>query len=163
VPAASEEAAGRALGALDGRWAREIAVGGAIGSVLMLLAALALLAGGWVAWREDSIDPSALLPALVLFAEVALAEELLFRGFVFQRLVAGLGSWPAQLLMSGYFLLTHLDALSTPDGLLILAAANIFLASVLFGLAFLRTGSLAMPLGLHLMANRVQGACWALA
>ena len=39
----------------------------------------------------------------------------------------------------------------------VVAGINIFLASVLFGLAFIRTKSLAMPLGLHWMANWVQG------
>jgi membrane protease YdiL (CAAX protease family) len=38
-----------------------------------------------------------------------------------------------------------------------LAGANVFLASILFGLAYVRTRSLAMPLGLHLAANLAQG------
>jgi hypothetical protein len=38
-----------------------------------------------------------------------------------------------------------------------MASINIFLASILFGLAFIQTKSLAMPLGLHWMANWVQG------
>jgi hypothetical protein len=39
----------------------------------------------------------------------------------------------------------------------VMASVNIFLASILFGMAFIRTGSLAMPIGLHWMANWVQG------
>ncbi len=39
----------------------------------------------------------------------------------------------------------------------ILASTNIFLASILFGLAYIRTQSLALPLGMHFMANLVQG------
>ena len=42
-------------------------------------------------------------------------------------------------------------------GTRLLAGANIFLASIAFGRAYLRTRSLAMPLGIHLMANFVQG------
>ena len=42
-------------------------------------------------------------------------------------------------------------------GMKVMASINIFLASIMFGLAFIRTGSLAMPLGLHWMANWVQG------
>ena len=38
----------------------------------------------------------------------------------------------------------------------IIASVNIFLASILFGLAFIRTQNLAMPLGLHFMANMMQ-------
>ena len=40
----------------------------------------------------------------------------------------------------------------------LMASINIFLASILFGLAFIQTQSLAMPIGLHLMANWVQGS-----
>ena len=40
----------------------------------------------------------------------------------------------------------------------VMAGINIFLASILFGLAFIQTKSLAMPLGLHWMANWVQGS-----
>jgi membrane protease YdiL (CAAX protease family) len=94
---------------------------------------------------------------LLLFAGVAAAEELLFRGFVFQRLISGLGQWPAQLITAAFFLLTHLNNPGMTGTVKVIASINIFLASILFGLAFVRTGSLAMPLGLHWMANWVQG------
>jgi membrane protease YdiL (CAAX protease family) len=144
-------------GRLDGRWLKEFLLGGLAGSALMLLPALILLLGGWVIWHRGSNGLSVLMPSLVLFAGVSLAEELLFRGFVFQRLRAGLGPWPAQAIVAGFFLLTHLNNPGMTGGTRVLAAANIVLASVLFGLAFIRTGSLAMPLGLHVMANWVQG------
>ena len=37
------------------------------------------------------------------------------------------------------------------------ASLNIFLASMLFGLTYIRTKSLAFPIGLHFMANWTQG------
>jgi membrane protease YdiL (CAAX protease family) len=43
----------------------------------------------------------------LLFAGVAVTEELLFRGFVFQRLISGLGVWPAQFIIAAFFLPTH--------------------------------------------------------
>ena len=39
----------------------------------------------------------------------------------------------------------------------VLASINIFIASLVFGLAYIRTKSLAMPLSLHFMANLMQG------
>jgi membrane protease YdiL (CAAX protease family) len=105
----------------------------------------------------ESKDISSLASSLFLFAGVALAEELLFRGFVFQRLISGLGPGSAQVLIAVFFLLTHLNNPGMSGGIKVMASINIFLASILFGLAFLRTRSLAMPLGLHWMANWVQG------
>jgi membrane protease YdiL (CAAX protease family) len=123
----------------------------------MAVPALALGLAGVVSWRPGSGGVAALWPELALLAAAAATEELLFRGFLFRRLLEGLGTWPAQLLMAALFLLTHSDALRGLGPLAYLAGANLFLASILFGLAYLRTRSLAMPFGLHLMANVTQG------
>lgn len=145
------------FGAFDWRWPRDLLVGGALGAALMLIPAIALLGVGVVSWRLPPVSSRDLLAVLALLAAAAAAEELLFRGFVFQRLLDGLGVWPAQLIVGAFFVLTHADALGAVGGLGWLAGANIFLASILFGLAYLRTRSLAMPLGLHLAANLAEG------
>ena len=139
------------------RWFKELGVGGLIGSMLMLIPALILGMFGWVCWQWNPEGGSVLIPSLLLFAGVAIAEELLFRGFVFQRLFSGLGQWPAQLITAAFFLLTHLNNPGMTGGIKIMASVNIFLASILFGLTFIRTKSLAMPLGLHWMVNWMQG------
>ncbi|MBL8102880.1 MAG: CPBP family intramembrane metalloprotease [Anaerolineales bacterium] len=145
------------LGKFDVRWLKELGLGGLIGSALMLFPALIMWIFGWVHWQWNPIGFSTLASVVFLFAGVAVAEELLFRGFIFQRLIAGLGEWPAQLILAGYFLLTHLNNPGMTGDAKILAEINIFLASLIFGLAFIRTKSLAMPLGLHFMANLMQG------
>jgi uncharacterized protein len=123
----------------------------------MLVPALIMRLLGWVSWQWNSIDSSTPASVVLLFAGVAAAEELLFRGFIFQRLIAGISQWPAQLILAGYFLLTHLNNPGMTGDVKVLAGMNIFLASLMFGLAFIRTKSLAMPLGLHFMANLMQG------
>ncbi len=145
------------VGTLNWRWLKELSLGGAIGSVLMLVPALILGIFGWVHWQWNPEGISNILTSLLLFAGVAIVEELLFRGFVFQRLISGLGQWPAQLIIATYFLLTHLSNPGMTGSFKVLVGINIFLASILFGLAFFHTKSLAMPLGLHFMANFVQG------
>lgn len=151
------EPSSRLVGSLDGRWPREFLLGGLGGTLLMGVPALFLGLVGVVSWRPGVGGVTALWPELALLAAAATTEELLFRGFLFRRLLEGLGTWPAQLLIGAIFLLTHSDALRGLGSLAYLAGANIFLASILFGLAYLRTRSLAMPLGLHLAANVVQG------
>jgi membrane protease YdiL (CAAX protease family) len=145
------------VGAFDLRWPSQFAVGLTLGAALMFVPALLLWALGAVHWQVSATGGSALLPALGIFAAVAVTEELMFRGFLFQRLVAGLGTWIAQLMIGGLFVLTHADALRGAGSIGLLAMINIFVASILFGAAFLRTQSLAMPIGLHLAANFMQG------
>lgn len=145
------------LGRFGLQWFKELGAGGLIGSLLMLIPALILGLPGLVHWQWNPEGVSVLMPSLLLFAGVAIAEELLFRGFIFQRLISGMGQWTAQLVIAAFFLLTHLNNPGMTGGIKVMASINIFLASILFGLAFIQTKSLAMPLGLHFMANFVQG------
>jgi membrane protease YdiL (CAAX protease family) len=48
---------------------------------------------------------------------VAVAEEVLFRGFIFQRLISDIGQWFAQLVIGVVFLLTQLGNLGITDWL----------------------------------------------
>ena len=145
------------FGKFDVHYLKDLCLGGLIGAALMLIPALILGVFGWVRWQWNLEGISVLLPGLLLFAGVAIGEEMLFRGFVFQRLLSGLGQWPAQLIIAAFFLLTHLNNPGMTGSVKFMASINIFLASILFGLAFIQTKSLAMPLGLHWMANWVQG------
>lgn len=144
-------------GRFDRHWLRQLLAGCAIGAALMLLPALFLRVSGFVTWTRSNATWSAIGADVLLFIGVALTEELLFRGFVFQRLIDGTRVWIAQLIISAYFVLTHSAALKQAGDVRYLATANIFVASLLFGFAFLRTRSLAMPLGLHFAANVTQG------
>lgn len=144
-------------GALNRRWIMGFTVGAILGGLLMAIPALGLAAAGLVRFELSTSAPQALANAAALMLAVALAEELLFRGVLFQRLMDGLGVWPAQVLTALLFVLTHLSNPGMEGATKVWAGCNIFLASILFGLAFVRTRSLAMPIGLHLMANVMQG------
>jgi uncharacterized protein len=144
-------------GALNVTWLTQLALGLGIGAVLMLAPAFILFATGAARWTMNEQGAAALLPAAALMAAVAIAEEFLFRGFIFQRLIDGLGQWWAQLIIGGLFVLTHSTALEGARALGYLAGFNIFIASLMFGFAFLKTRSLAMPIGIHFAANFVQG------
>lgn len=144
-------------GVINYRWFKHFLTGSGIGTALMLFPALFLYLGGWVSWQTSSVEIMPLLSAAGLFIAVAVAEEFLFRGFVFQRLMDGFGKWPAQLIMAGYFLLIHMNNPGMTGSIKLFASINIFLASIMFGLAYIKTKSLAIPIGLHFMANWVQG------
>lgn len=138
-------------------WAKQFLTGLTLGALLMILPAVVLTFFGFVQWQVSDFSFSTLLTGVAIFAGVALAEELLFRGFIFQRFIQATAPWPGQLIIAGMFLLTHLNNPGMTGVTKTLASINIFVASILFGLAFLKTKSLAMPLGLHFMANLMQG------
>ena len=144
---------------MDGRWAREFAWGSVAG-IAMLLTTTALMAASGV--LRFALDPArsagAILLGLNAFLWAAALEELLFRGFVFQRLVDGIGIWPAQLGMAALFAAGHWSNPGMEGVSRIVGTVDIALAAVLMGLAYLRTRSLALPLGLHLGWNWMQGS-----
>ena len=148
---------GEMFGPADLSWPRELFLGALLGALLMLVPAGFLYAAGYVTFTFSAASLAAFGPAIGVLVAAGITEEVLFRGFLFQRLIDGLGKWPAQVAIASLFTLTHSDALKEIGAQGVLAGANIFLASLMFGLAFLRTRSLAMPLGLHLTANIVQG------
>ena len=143
---------------LDQRWVREAAWGTLAGSGLILAAAGMLWAAGGVTWV---LNPARSLQGLglggLMFLLVALAEEGLFRGFLFQRMLEGMGVWPTQALLACFFALSHWGNPGMHGATKAWASLDIALAAVFLGLAYLRTRSLALPVGIHLGWNWTQG------
>lgn len=143
---------------LDGRWARELGVGASLGMASALLAAAMIWVVGGVRFE---LDPARSLSVLAygayVFLFVALFEEALFRGFVFQRFAAGAGIWAAQLTLGLLFATSHWVNPDMSGATLVWATFELFLGAVLLGLAYWRTRSLALPIGLHFGWNWAQG------
>lgn len=95
----------------------------------------------------SSLAIAAMLNAFSFLFEVALFEEICFRGYALYTLADGIGFWPAAILLSLLFAAAHL----TNGGE---AAAGI-IAVVFFGLMICvsvwRTGSLFWAIGFHFM------------
>jgi membrane protease YdiL (CAAX protease family) len=127
------------------------------GALLMLLPAIFLMTFGYIQSQHGSGNFSPLVEASLVAFSVAVAEEFLFRGFIFQRIRKSIGLWGAQLLIAGYFLLTHMGNPGMTGDIKLLASVNIFIASIMFGFAYIKTDSLIMPIAFHFMANWVQG------
>lgn len=145
--------------ALGARWLRHALFGIVFGGFTMAAVAASIMAAGGVRFH---LDPAHGLMALAIgawsFAGVALFEELLFRGFVFQRLVDGTGALVAQVSMAVLFAVAHWDNPGMEGATQVWATLDTALGAILLGLAFLRTGSLALPIGIHFGWNWVQGS-----
>jgi hypothetical protein len=144
---------------LGPRWLGEFLVGTLGGLLLILLTALLVLGLGGFHWeRAAHIGARQLLTAALLFLGVAFNEEILARGFPFQRLVEGAGPWVGQLVFAALFALLHWGNPGMHGATRVWATVNIALAAILLGFCYLRTRSLALPIGVHLGWNWAQGS-----
>ena len=143
--------------ALSPRWLRQFGAGALLGGGIILAAALgsALLAG--VRWQPGTPRLSTVVSGAYLYLAVAWAEELHYRGYPFQRFCEALGPWTAQVVFAVYFVQAHWQNPGMEGTTRLWATLNIGLASLLLGYAWLRSGSLALSLGIHFGWNFVQG------
>lgn len=144
---------------LDMKWLAQVLAGIGLGSALMLAVTALILAAGGVSFSLEPVHGfAALACGAWLFAWVALLEEILFRGFVFQRLVDGIGAPAALLLMGVLFAIAHWGNPGMEGSTEFWASIDTALGGILLGLACLRTRSLALPIGIHFGWNWVQGS-----
>lgn len=108
--------------------------------------------------------------SLVVLLPAAASEELIFRGYAFQRLVEAWGKLWALLAFAVMFGVLHLKNPSVT----FLSTINTSLMGILLGLTYLKTRGLWLPIGLHFAWNyalafvyslpvsgvRLQGIIW---
>lgn len=140
------------------RWLQQLVVGTLVGIIMILVTAGIIWSIGGVTFELDAQRSlQGLSYGLYLFLMGSLMEEILHRGFIFQRLIDGLGIWPAQILMAILFTLGHWGNPGMEGITQFFASLDLFIGSLIFGLAYIKTRSLALPVGLHLGWNWAQG------
>jgi CAAX protease family protein len=127
---------------------RNIALGilGGIGAALVVLVGpiLVRVADLMPVPNEHPQWPSLLFVSLILLFG-AVGEEMLFRGYGFQVLVKAIGPFATVLPTAVLFGLAH----SSNPNFTWIALLNTMLWGVVLGYAFLRSGDLWLPIGLH--------------
>jgi len=97
--------------------------------------------------------PTFLVEVFLVLSTGAMAEELIFRGYPFQRLVEATGAGGAVAVLSALFGVMHLrNPNASTVGFL-----NTMLIGVLFAVAYLRARTLWAPWGMHWAWNTVIG------
>ncbi len=143
---------------IDKRWVKEIFFGTLVGIGLIIAATGLIWAIGGVRFELDPVRSlGSLAYGFYVFLFVALFEETLFRGFIFQLLLDGAGVWAAQIALALLFAFGHWDNPGMEGATKFWASLDLALAAVLLGLAYIRTRSLALPVGIHLGWNWAQG------
>jgi membrane protease YdiL (CAAX protease family) len=139
--------------AFHSRWWTEFVRGAVVGAAMMLL--IALLTWG-CGFAHFTFTPHPVLLAgsfsLTLFAVAAAKEEIIFRGYAFQRLVEVITPVGAIAVTSAFFGFAHL---ANPHRSWI-STVNTILAGIPLCVAYLRTRSLWMPIGVHFVWNFLQ-------
>jgi membrane protease YdiL (CAAX protease family) len=132
------------------RWWRELVRGLGVGAAMLSLV-VALEGMGGLAHFTFSPHPMLKVGAtsFVMFAVAAAHEEAVFRGYPFQRLVESLTPVGAIAVTSMLFGLAHLG---NPHRTWI-STLNTALVGIPFAIAYLRTRSLWMPIGMHFIWN----------
>lgn len=139
-----------------GPWVPTIGIGFCIGIGLITLLLLVLHVLGYAAftWHHPTRQALGVLSLLILGLLIsAMAEEVVFHGYLFQTLLRGIGPLATLLLTSMLFALIHLG--NTPQ-LHLLGLVNIGLAGVMFGMLYLRMGTLWLLIGMHAGWNFAQ-------
>jgi uncharacterized protein len=116
------------------------------------LAAMVILVGAILAGAarfertaasENPVASAAFIAIVLLFG--AAGEEMLFHGYAFQLLIRKLGAFATILPAGIIFGLAH----SNNQNATALGVANTMLWGILLGYAYLRSGALWLPIGLH--------------
>ncbi len=133
---------------------------GIMAGFLALCAASALLFQGGSLHRISTMTAADFTSLLLGMSLIAFAEELLFRGFIFQRLRADRSFQHANLLTALLFLAVHIPGwlyMQGPHWGLLPLGGSIFIAGWVFGLMMEVTRSLWPPVLLHLFNNVLSG------
>jgi membrane protease YdiL (CAAX protease family) len=150
----------RALGCSRHRgWLRNLGLGSVLGAATLFLAALLATMTRGIHFRFDTAGERAigetLATSALLFVFAAAAEEMLFRGYPLQTLTRANLAWLGVLLTSVPFAAVHLN---NPHAVPGFTFVNTALAGVWLAVAYLRTRSLWLPLGLHWAWNWAQAS-----
>ncbi len=140
---------------LGSPWKRDAVVGLLIGAGIVVIAGACVAVGAELQLRIV-LNPRTMtrvLPVIFVVITAAMAEELAFRGYPFQRLIESVGKWPAVIIISGLFGSVHL---SNPDASP-MGFINTALVGALFCVAYLRTWRLWLPFGIHVGWNATLG------
>jgi len=133
-------------------WSRDFVLGGTLAAAMLVLLTLANVISGGVTmtWSAANTDTKSLVVTAIVLIMSAAQEEIIFRGYPLQTLMKAVGTWPAIVAMSVAFGFVHYRY--NPNATVI-GAVNTGLAGLLLSIAYLKTRSLWLPYGIHLVWN----------
>jgi len=151
-------------------WWKDFGAGLVLGALVMALIFMVEYLAGWVSLQGFFVSnlrgfsfPAAMVYYLGIYILVGFSEEMISRGYQTRNLAEGLPK--NALFRSGNVIIAWVIT-SAVFGLMHFFNANaswtstlmIFFAGLMLGLGYILTGSLAVPIGIHIAWNFFQGA-----
>jgi len=132
---------------------RDAGAGFFLAPVILGFGTLILFFSSHLHWVDISFDGKALFIELGIMIMVAIAEEIVFRGYILNNLMESFNKWLALAISALLFTLFHLGN----PGIGFIPILNIFVAGVLLGINYVYTKNLWFAILFHLSWNFVQG------
>lgn len=141
------------------RPARYLLLGSAVGALMLLCAFAALVLGKWLRVAPRSLEfvvVAALLGEMLVTTTInAVWEEYVFRGWAFSILCRKLGLHAVALFLGVAFGLVHM----VNPHWSALSIASVAIAGWMLSYAMLYARTIALPIGIHVGWNLMQGFC----
>lgn len=103
---------------------------------------------------NSAADYSVIAAGIIFFIAGVMNEELIFRGYCFEQTVSRFGVVTANVVFAFLFLVWHWFAWDAWGNYgLMISAVTVCFGHFLFATAFLRSGTLLLPIGIHLGNN----------
>lgn len=142
----------RKLGFQTKHFLKEFGSGFGIGALAILLGYLLLVGLKDIQYDGIQFDPLEIIISTTLFLFVALSEESVFRGYILRNLLISFNKYIALVVSAILFTSLHL----INPHITMLGALNLFLAGMLYGLAYIYTKNLWLPIAMHFSWNLFQ-------
>ena len=139
-------------------WLRDLLIGSAVGFASLVVAVGIAMLGSGLRFSINNAAATSITKSMLglagVFVVAALAEEALFRGYGLQTMARAGLAWVGVLLTLLLFGLAHED---NPNVVPLITFTNTALAGLWLAVAYLRTRSLWLPLGVHWSWNWALG------
>jgi uncharacterized protein len=141
------------IGFVDNNWLKNLIFGMICGVIAISCGFLICLLFGFVKIEAIIFSPPDVSNYLIIFALVAISEELMTRGLMLSTLMDGMNDYLALLIVAIIFGALHLFN----DNVTLLSFINICIAGLFLGISYIHNRSLWFPIGLHFTWNFFQG------
>jgi membrane protease YdiL (CAAX protease family) len=135
---------------------KQLLFGFFLGCIMLIATAIITIKLTNANWHfNKAVDPIYVLVTFIMCSCSAYIQEFVFRGYPFQMLLKRYGLWTAQFAVALPFGLMHVGhSMSLQDIATVMLTTG--LGSLLFGLAYIKTRNLMLPVGIHLGWNFLQ-------